>query len=224
MRRILLLRPSRLPFESPRRIAASNASAVLAKGAGEPDEGCRGEPGVEMRGRQARVVEVVEQPQLFAQEEGAVEAGVGLLDLPRGCGELSDGLAFGLLTPAAGGGCASAHGRSILVDTAIANADSRDQLMPSRARVLTAGHDARRRVVRDLHDRVQQRLLHTIVTLNLAQRALREDGQRAESLLAAALDPAERGNAELRELAHRDPPVRAHQRRSPCRRRLDRAA
>jgi PAS domain S-box-containing protein len=89
-----------------------------------------------------------------------------------------------------------------LVDTAIANADSRDQLMASRARVLTAGDDARRRVVRDLHDGAQQRLVHTIVTLKLAQRALREDRQRVESLLAAALDHAEQGNAELRELVH----------------------
>jgi PAS domain S-box-containing protein len=89
-----------------------------------------------------------------------------------------------------------------LVHTAIANADSRDQLMASRARVLTAGDDARRRVVRDLHDGAQQRLVHTIVSLKVAQRALRDDGQRVESLLAAALDHAEQGNAELRELAH----------------------
>ena len=62
-----------------------------------------------------------------------------------------------------------------LVDTAIANAHSRDQLTASRARVLTAGDEARRRVVRDLHDGAQQRLVHTIITLKLAQRALRED-------------------------------------------------
>jgi hypothetical protein len=30
-----------------------------------------------MRGREPRVVEVVEQPQLFAQQEGAVERAVG---------------------------------------------------------------------------------------------------------------------------------------------------
>jgi signal transduction histidine kinase len=89
-----------------------------------------------------------------------------------------------------------------LLDTAIANADSRDQLTASRARVLTAGDEARRRVVRDLHDGAQQRLVHTIVTLKLAQRALREDGERTESLLAEALDHAEQGNAELRELVH----------------------
>jgi signal transduction histidine kinase len=89
-----------------------------------------------------------------------------------------------------------------LVDTAVANADSRDQLTASRARVLSAGDDARRRVVRDLHDGAQQRLVHTIITLKLARRALRENPAEAESLLAEALDHAEQGNAELRELAH----------------------
>ena len=89
-----------------------------------------------------------------------------------------------------------------LLDMAIANADSRDQLVASRARVLTEGDDARRRVVRDLHDGAQQRLVHAIVTLKLAQRALRDDASRAESLVAEALEHAERGNAELRELSH----------------------
>jgi PAS domain S-box-containing protein len=89
-----------------------------------------------------------------------------------------------------------------LLDTAIANADTRDQLMASRARVLTAADEARRRVVRDLHDGAQQRLVHTIVTLKLARRALREDKGRAESLLAEALNHAELSNAELRELSH----------------------
>jgi PAS domain S-box-containing protein len=89
-----------------------------------------------------------------------------------------------------------------LLDTAIANADSRDQLTASRARVLAAGDDARRRVVRDLHDGAQQRLVHTIVTLKLARRALAAGVANAESLLAEALENAERANAEVRELAH----------------------
>jgi signal transduction histidine kinase len=38
--------------------------------------------------------------------------------------------------------------------------------------------------------------------LKLAQRAFSEDTERAGSLLAEAVDHAERGNAELRELAH----------------------
>jgi signal transduction histidine kinase len=89
-----------------------------------------------------------------------------------------------------------------LLDTAIANADSRDQLMASRVRVLTAGDEARRRLVRDLHDGAQQRLVHTIVDLKLAQQALDEDPGRAAELLAEALDHAQQGNEELRELAH----------------------
>jgi GAF domain-containing protein len=89
-----------------------------------------------------------------------------------------------------------------LLDTATANADSRDQLMASRARLLTAGDEARRRVVRDLHDGAQQRLVHTILTLKLAQRAFEDEDGKAESLLSEALEQAEQGNRELRELAH----------------------
>jgi signal transduction histidine kinase len=89
-----------------------------------------------------------------------------------------------------------------MVGTAIANADSRDQLEASRVRVLTAGDEARRRVARDLHDGAQQRLVHTILTLKLARRAIGENPDRAESLLAEALDHAEHGNADLRELVH----------------------
>ncbi len=89
-----------------------------------------------------------------------------------------------------------------LLDTAIANAHGREELTASRARVITAADEARRRVVRDLHDGAQQRLVHAIISLKLAQRALREDDGRAEPLLAEALDHTERGNAELRELAH----------------------
>jgi PAS domain S-box-containing protein len=89
-----------------------------------------------------------------------------------------------------------------LLDTAIGNADSRDQLAASRARVLAAGDEARRQVVRDLHDGAQQRLVHTVVTLKLGQRALRRDPGEAEALMAEALGSAERATAELRELVH----------------------
>jgi PAS domain S-box-containing protein len=89
-----------------------------------------------------------------------------------------------------------------LLDTAIANADSRDQLTASRARLLAAGDDARRRVVRNLHDGAQQRLVHTIVTLKLAQQALHDDRGDTEPLLADALRTAELATHEVRELAH----------------------
>jgi signal transduction histidine kinase len=89
-----------------------------------------------------------------------------------------------------------------LVGTAVANADSRAQLTASRARVLAAGDEARRRVVRDLHDGAQQRLVHTIITLKLAQRARLENDGASDSLVAEALAQAQQANAELPELAH----------------------
>jgi signal transduction histidine kinase len=88
-----------------------------------------------------------------------------------------------------------------LLETAIANADSREQLLASRMRLLAAGDEARRRVVRDLHDGAQQRLVHAIVTIKLAQRALQDNDAEAESLVGEALDAVKRGNEDLRELA-----------------------
>jgi signal transduction histidine kinase len=89
-----------------------------------------------------------------------------------------------------------------LVATAIANAESRAEVTASRARVVVAGDETRRRIERDLHDGAQQRLIHAVITLKLARRALGDtDGQAAE-LLDEALEHAERANEELRELAH----------------------
>jgi len=89
-----------------------------------------------------------------------------------------------------------------LLDTAIANADSRDQLTASRMRLVTEAHEARRRLVRDLHDGAQQGLVRTIITLKLAQRALDEGDQELAPLVSEALQCAETTNDELRELVH----------------------
>ena len=88
-----------------------------------------------------------------------------------------------------------------LVATAVANAESREELLASRARIVAAADEARRRIERDLHDGAQQRLVHTIVTLKLAGRAIQEGGQ-AEDLVDEALEHSQRATAELRELAH----------------------
>jgi signal transduction histidine kinase len=89
-----------------------------------------------------------------------------------------------------------------LVATAIANAEARAEVAASRARIVAATDDERRRVVRDLHDGAQQRLVHTIVTLKLASDALQNDEDAAPELVSEALGNAEQANAELRELAH----------------------
>ncbi|MEA2294627.1 MAG: hypothetical protein QOE86_2266 [Solirubrobacteraceae bacterium] len=75
-------------------------------------------------------------------------------------------------------------------------------LAASRARIVAAIDEERRRVIRDLHDGAQQRLVHTIITLKQAQRAFQNEDQDAPGLLTAALDHVEQATAELRELAH----------------------
>jgi signal transduction histidine kinase len=89
-----------------------------------------------------------------------------------------------------------------LVATAISNAEARTEVAASRARLVEATDDERRRVVRDLHDGAQQRLVHTILTLRLATDSLQNDEEGGAALVSDALEHAEQANAELRELAH----------------------
>jgi signal transduction histidine kinase len=89
-----------------------------------------------------------------------------------------------------------------LVATAISNIQARSDLAASRARVVAAADEERRRVVRDLHDGAQQRLVHTVLTLKLARRALEGGEQDASALLDEAIRQSESATNELRELAH----------------------
>jgi PAS domain S-box-containing protein len=90
-----------------------------------------------------------------------------------------------------------------LIATAVSNADAREELLTSRVRIVEAADEQRRRVVRDLHDGAQQRLVHTIVTLQLARRELgKQIPEPAAALLEDALANAEEATNELRELAH----------------------
>jgi signal transduction histidine kinase len=89
-----------------------------------------------------------------------------------------------------------------LVATAISNVQARAELAASGARIVAATDEERRRVVRDLHDGAQQRLVHTVVTLKLARRELDDDAGAAPELVTEALKHAEEATAELRELAH----------------------
>jgi signal transduction histidine kinase len=77
-----------------------------------------------------------------------------------------------------------------------------EEVRASRARVMKAADDERRRVVRDLHDGAQQRLVNTVVTLKLAQRALQSGDAGASPLVDEALEHSERATTELRELVH----------------------
>jgi signal transduction histidine kinase len=89
-----------------------------------------------------------------------------------------------------------------LVGTVIANAEHRAELTASRARVVAAGDEARRRIQRDLHDGAQQQLVTTVLTLKMARQALADIAGPALELVEKALANAESANTELRELAH----------------------
>jgi PAS domain S-box-containing protein len=69
-----------------------------------------------------------------------------------------------------------------LVATAVANADSRAELTASRARVVAAADETRRRIERDLHDGTQQRLVSLALALRAAEAKVPVglDGLRAE--------------------------------------------
>jgi signal transduction histidine kinase len=88
-----------------------------------------------------------------------------------------------------------------LVGTAIANADSRTQLTASRARIVTAADDARRRIERDLHDGTQQRLIALGIELRLAQSALPTQLPELHTRIDRIADELTAANEELRELA-----------------------
>jgi PAS domain S-box-containing protein len=88
-----------------------------------------------------------------------------------------------------------------LVATAISNATAQAELVASRARIVAAADEQRRRVVRDLHDGAQQRLVGAVMTLQQAQARddlpppVRQLVDEGVGLARSAID-------ELRELAH----------------------
>jgi PAS domain S-box-containing protein len=87
-----------------------------------------------------------------------------------------------------------------LASLAVASAQARADLTASRARVVQAGDEQRRRLERNLHDGAQQRLVSVALTLRVARSRLEPDSPVAELLEGAARE-LDTGLAELRELA-----------------------
>jgi PAS domain S-box-containing protein len=74
------------------------------------------------------------------------------------------------------------------------------ELMASRARLVAASDAARQRVTRDLHDGAQQRLVTTLINLQLAELKWESAPERARELLGLAIRDAKRGIEDLREI------------------------
>ncbi|MGH3259838.1 MAG: PAS domain S-box protein, partial [Streptosporangiaceae bacterium] len=75
------------------------------------------------------------------------------------------------------------------------------ELMASRARLVTAFDAARARVTRDLHDGAQQRLVSAVIGLQVARQKWVSDPERSLELVDHALADARGGIDELREIA-----------------------
>jgi signal transduction histidine kinase len=88
-----------------------------------------------------------------------------------------------------------------LVSLALANEQAREDLAASRARLVSAGDEERRRLERNLHDGAQQRLVSLSLSLRLAKAKLGNDPQAANELLEAAGEELGIALEELRELA-----------------------
>ena len=88
-----------------------------------------------------------------------------------------------------------------LVAQALANAEAREQLAASRARLVAASDAERRRLERNLHDGAQQRLVALSLRLGIAERQLAGDPEGARATLREAGDELSRALEELRELA-----------------------
>ena len=88
-----------------------------------------------------------------------------------------------------------------LVALALASAEARQELIESRARIVHAGDEARRKLERDLHDGAQQRLVSLALSLRMAGDALKSDPERGRQLLDHARAELDQAIEELRELA-----------------------
>jgi signal transduction histidine kinase len=88
-----------------------------------------------------------------------------------------------------------------LVATAIANADSRVELAASRARIVAAADETRRRIERDLHDGTQQSLVSLALDLRTAEAKVPPELVQVRAQLARTADGLAAAVDNLREIS-----------------------
>lgn len=84
---------------------------------------------------------------------------------------------------------------------AIANAESRAELKASRARIITATDETRRRIERDLHDGIQQQLVSLLLELRSAQATVPSEMEELRAHQARMERGLDSVLAELREIS-----------------------
>jgi signal transduction histidine kinase len=88
-----------------------------------------------------------------------------------------------------------------LVATAIANAESRAELAASRARIVAASDQTRRRIERDLHDGAQQRLVSLALSLRGAASGVPPELHEVQTELAGVRSGLDGVLEDLREIS-----------------------
>jgi len=88
-----------------------------------------------------------------------------------------------------------------LVATAIANTEARAALTASRARIVTAADDARRRLERDLHDGAQQRLVSLALHLRSIEAGVPPELGSLKQQISDSVAGLTAASADLQELA-----------------------
>jgi signal transduction histidine kinase len=88
-----------------------------------------------------------------------------------------------------------------LLATAIANADGRAQLKASRARIVAASDDTRRRLERDLHDGVQQRLVSLGLGLRATEKRVPPELPELRAALSQTAEGLNDAVGELQEIS-----------------------
>ncbi len=88
-----------------------------------------------------------------------------------------------------------------LVATAIANAASRAELIASRARIVAAADDARRRIERNLHDGAQQQLITLALDARMAEASVPAELDGLKQQLAHLASGLKEANEDLQEIS-----------------------
>jgi signal transduction histidine kinase len=142
------------------------------------------------------------------------EVGTTVPDNPRpapssvGAPIIVDDYQWGTLTAAREGSPPLPHEAEIrianftdLVATAIANSDARTQLAASRARIVTATDQARRKIERDLHDGTQQRLVSLVLDLRMVESEIPDELPELRSHVSTVVDGLSGAMNDLREIS-----------------------
>jgi signal transduction histidine kinase len=88
-----------------------------------------------------------------------------------------------------------------LIATAVSNAATRSELIASRARIVAAGDEERRRIERNLHDGTQQRLLALALDVQAVEATIPAVEREAHENLERIVHELEAVHEEVRELS-----------------------